>query len=386
MLTDAKIAAIKAPEKGQIEYPDNKVTGLRLRVGTSGKKTWTVRRRVGDKLINRKVGTYPSMGLASAREAAERLIAMLERDGDAAALDRTFGAVAALWLDSVAKEKNKSWRNQKRVLELHVDPSWKDRLIANIKKGDVRELIDGIEGKVLPNRVLATIRPIFRWAAERDWIEFSPADHIAKPKSEAERDRVLDMTEIAKIWNAAGLLGYPFGPYVRALILTAQRRSEVAKMRWKEIDEDEATWTIGGGDTKSGRANLVPLSPLAIAELDPLPELGDFVFTSTGEAPIGQFSKAKQKIDEFVAAKGEPLEAWRFHDIRRSAATHMVRLGVTETIVGRVLNHAPQGVTARVYALHSYAPEKRHALDTWAAEIGRAVMPDRGDNVVPING
>src|SRR5688572_27177671 len=114
MLTDTKIAAIKPPASGQDEHADHKVTGLRLRVGSSGKKTWTLRRRVGAKVINRKLGNYPGMGLADARKAAERVLTALERDGTTEAVDRTFGAVAEHWIENVAKDKNSSWQLQER--------------------------------------------------------------------------------------------------------------------------------------------------------------------------------------------------------------------------------------------------------------------------------
>jgi integrase len=386
MLTDTKIAAIKPPKSGQDEHPDHKVTGLRLRVGSSGKKTWTLRRRVGAKVINKKLGNYPGMGLAAAREAAERVLTALERDGTTEAADRTFGAVATYWIDKVAKPKNSSWKLQERRLEMHVLPAWRDVKISDIRRADVRDLLDGIEGDVLPNRVLTLVKTIFRFALSRDWLEASPVEGIAKPKDEAERDRVLDMAEIKRIWNAAALLGYPMGQYLRMLALTAQRRTEVAGMRWADLDLDGATWTLRSQDTKAARAHLVPLPAPALAILKEIPRLGAFVFTTDGETHVMNYAKSKARLDQYLAASGDPLAPWTLHDLRRSAATHMVRLGITETIVGRVLNHAPQGITAKVYALHSYAPEKRHALEAWAAEVGRAVDGSDTDKVVPIRG
>lgn len=386
MLTDTKIAAIKPPATGQQEHPDHKVTGLRLRVGAGGKKSWTLRRRAGTKIINRKLGSYPAMGLAAARDAAEKVIAALEATGSTDTLDRTFGDVAADWIVKVARPKNKSWKLQERRLEMHVLPRWRDRKIAEIKRADIRDLLDGIEGDVLPNRVLTVVKTVFRYALSRDWIEASPVEGIEKPKAEASRDRVLDMGEIARVWNAAALLGYPTGTWLRLLILTAQRRNEVAGMRWASLDLKERTWTLSADETKAARAHLVPLAPVAAEILSDAPEIGPFAFTTDGETHIHNFAKTKQMLDTFIAVKSEPLAPWTFHDLRRSAATHMVRLGISEEVVGRVLNHAAVGVTARVYALHSYAPEKRHALDTWAAEVDRAVNGARGGNVVAING
>ena len=156
-------------------------------------------------------------------------------------------------------------------------------------------------------------------------------------------------------------------------------------MRWADLDLDAGTWTIASADTKSNRSHLVPLSPQAVAILQATPRLGDYVWTTDGRTALSGFTHVKARLDGLLAAQGAPLRLWRLHDVRRSVATHMVRLGITETIVGRVLNHAPQGVTARTYALHSYAPEKRLALDKWAAEIGRTLSGE-GGKVVALRG
>ena len=386
MLTDAKVAAIKPPAAGQEEHRDTKVTGLRLRVGSGGKKTWIVRARAGARVLNKKLGTYPAMKLAAARTAAEKLLEALARDGSADAIDRTFGAVAEVWIDKVAKPKNDSWRLQERRLEMHVLPHWRGKKIADIRRGDVRELLDGIEGDVLPNRVLTLIKTIFRYALSRDWIGASPVEGIAKPKAESERDRVLGMEEVAQIWRAASLLGFPFGHYFRTLALTAQRRTEVAAMKWSDVDLDAATWVLSAKETKSARAHLVPLSEPAVEILRGLPRLGEYVFTHDGETHVAGYAKAKARVDTFMAAAGAEVAAWTLHDLRRTAATHMVRLGVLEEVVGRVLNHAPKGVTAKVYALHTYAPEKRSALDRWAAEVMRAVGGKSAAKVVKLRG
>ena len=269
---------------------------------------------------------------------------------------------------------------------MHVLPTWQSRPIAGIRRADVRELIEGIEGEVLPNRVLSILKTIFRFALSRDWIEASPVEGIAKPNAETQRDRVLDMPELARVWSAAGLYGFPLGQFVQVLALTGQRGREVAGMRWSDVDMEAGTWALGAGDTKAGRGHLVPLAEPAQAILRSLPKLGAYVFTNDGEAPFRGFAKGKVRLDKFIAAKGDPMAPWTLHDLRRSAATHMIKLGVSMEIAGRVLNHARQGVTAKVYALHEYAPEKRHALDRWASEMMRAVGGERGGNVVSIRG
>jgi integrase len=184
------------------------------------------------------------------------------------------------------------------------------------------------------------------------------------------------MDEVRRVWRAADLLGYPWAGYVKMLFLTGQRRTEVASMRWSDLDLGAATWTLPADTTKSDRGHLVPLSSTAVTLLKATPALGPYVWTSDGETHVSGYAKAKSRLDSFIKAVGTEPPPWRLHDIRRTVATHLVRLGVSETIVGRVLNHAPQGVTARTYALHSYAPEKRAALDTWAIEIEKACEID----------
>lgn len=386
MLTDTKLAAIKPPASGQDEHPDHKVTGLRLRVGGSGKKVWILRRRVGAKVINKKLGVYPAMGLASARAAAETLCAALEREGNTDAIDRTFGDVAGVWLEKVAKPNNASWHLQQRQLERNVYPLWRERKIIDIKRSDVRDLIDGIEGQVLPNRVLALVKVIFRFALSRDWIAASPAEGVAKPVDESERDRVLNMDELVRVWRASDLMGFPFRQFLQMLILTGQRRTEVASMRWADVDLKRGDWTLSAEFTKANRGHLVPLSKPAQRLLEAVPRLGAYAFTSDGETYLKDYGKGKSRLDAFIAAAGEPIEPWTLHDLRRSAATHMVRLGVSVEVVGRVLNHAATGVTRKVYALHDFAPEKRSALDRWAAEIERAVAGKPAGKIVKLRG
>ena len=158
-------------------------------------------------------------------------------------------------------------------------------------------------------------------------------------------------------------------------------------MRWDDVDLEEAVWHLKADSTKAHRAHLVPLSTPMVALLNGLPRFGEYVFTSDGETHVGCFTKVKSKLDAFIAKDGgNPIGGWVLHDLRRTAATHMVRLGVLEEVVGKVLNHASTGVTGRHYNIHSYLPEKRSALDRWAAEVMRSVEGGVDKKVVSIRG
>jgi integrase len=209
---------------------------------------------------------------------------------------------------------------------------------------------------------------------------------VTAPGKEQKRDRTLSDNEIKEIWEGCDELGSPFGPFVRALLLTAQRREEVATMKWADLDleDDEPTWTLPREATKADRAHGVPLAPAVVEILQSVPEVGSYVFSTgrRGDKAISGFSAAKRRIDKLTG-----LDGWTFHDLRRTAASGMARLNVPPHVLSRVLNHSPgnaEGVTA-IYNRHGYEPEKRQALDAWARHVQSLIKPT-DDKVVPFSG
>jgi integrase len=227
---------------------------------------------------------------------------------------------------------------------------------------------------------------------DRGLRDATPAARLKAPTRENRRDRVLSDYEIKAIWDAADRLGYPFGPMFHMLLITGQRRNEVARMRWSDIHLDERLWTIPREVTKSDRTHVVPLSPLAFEILGSLPRFnGDYVFTSTyGQKPVSGYSRAKQRAEKTLNEVREreglpPLPDWRLHDFRRTVATSMAGSGIAGDIIARVLNHAPRGVTAQIYNRHSYLPEKTRALQAWGKRLQLIVgSHGSGDKVVEL--
>ena len=192
------------------------------------------------------------------------------------------------------------------------------------------------------------------------------------PGSETARDRVLTDDELAAVWQAATEQGGHFASVVKLLILTGQRRNEVAGMEWKELDLRAKIWKLPRGRVKNDSGHEVPLSAPALAVIDSVPRVSgrQLLFTTTGSTPISGFSKVKQQIDE---ASG--VEDWTLHDLRRTAASGMARLGVSLPVIEKILNHSSgsfRGVVG-VYQRHSFADEKRAALDLWGAHVARLV-------------
>jgi integrase len=171
--------------------------------------------------------------------------------------------------------------------------------------------------------------------------------------------------ELKSFWHTTEEIGFPFGPAFQLMALTGQRRGEVAGMQWSHLNIEQAVWTIPANVAKNGRAHEVPLSPLALDIVGALPRFAgsDLIFTTTGLSPISGFGRAKDRLD-FIMQSNE----WRLHDLRRTAASGMARIGVAPHVIEKVLNHVSGQISgvAAVYNRHGYQHEKREALEGWA--------------------
>ncbi|WP_281803635.1 tyrosine-type recombinase/integrase [Methylocystis echinoides] len=284
-----------------------------------------------------------------------------------------------------------------RVLRREVGGAWKGRRLSEIARADVHDLLDMLVDRGAPtqaNRLYAYLNKMCGWALSRDMIDRNPCDGVAKPTKETGSGRTLDDRELALVWNAARRVGWPFGDIARLLILTGQRKSEISDATWKEIDLEAHLLRLPAERVKNGRAHDCPLSAQAIAILEALPRMDSqsaFVFTTTGKSPVSGFSKAKREIDEAIKALngGEPIPAWTYHDLRRSAATGMGRIGVDVVVVERALNHVSGSFAGIVgaYQKQKYEREVRAALDAWGRHVERIVTGEAsGGNILEFGG
>ena len=337
---------------------------------------------------------------------------LLERD--------TVEAVARLFIEKYAKANTRprSWLETARLIGLkpdRADPSklvltenkvlaggevlgrWRGRTIHEITRRDIHDLLDRVIARGAPgaaNRTLAAVRKMFSWAVSRDIIAASPCANIQPPTRENSRDRVLSDDELRLVWRGAEAIGWPFGPMVQLLALSLQRRNEVAEIDCKEIDRRQQLWVIPQERVKNGQEHEVALSPAALEILDGLPKIGhnsggSLVFTTTGEKPVSGFSRAKRRLDAEIlklqkadaAERGddpdkvEPIPGWRLHDLRRTGASGMARLGINLPVIEKILNHTSGsfGGVAGVYQRHSFSDEKRKALEAWASFLQSTV-------------
>jgi integrase len=226
---------------------------------------------------------------------------------------------------------------------------------------------------IMANRLLSLITKIFNWALKEELIESSPAMQIDRPGKETERERSLSADEIKTVWAAFGKLGYPFGPLFKMLLVTGQRRGEIAGMKWSEINGEG--WRLPGERTKNGKGHLVPLSSLAREILKDIPQIGELVFRSRTDTPLQGWNKPVKRL------LCEPIEPWRLHDLRRTFATHLRSLGVDRLVVSKLLNHAEAGIT-HIYDRYSADPEKSAAVERWANRLREIISGVPADNVV----
>lgn len=273
-----------------------------------------------------------------------------------------------------------------RVLENVAKPRWKKQSLASLGRADMVRLFDEYADRPGMRKMIhSLLRKLFNWAVDRGDIAASPLAGMAAPRALPSRRRVLGEEELICLWKATERAGWPWGPYVRLLILTMQRRQEVAEMDWSEIDLAAKLWRLPAERAKNDEPHIVPLSDLIVRELEVMgaQERG-LVFTTNGRTPVSGFSKAKRALDADMLAimkdrheeqGGDPstvvIPDWRLHDLRRTGATNLQALGVPIEVTEAVLNHisGTRAGIAGIYNRYKYEPEKKAALEAWSRRL-----------------
>jgi len=403
-------ALVKKPPDTRRETPDGKVRGLYFVQQPTGAASWALRYRFDGQPKKLTLGAYPKIDLKTARELATEASVAVAKNADPAA-DKKQARISAqraraeaaapagrelveravvTFIERYAKQNTResSWREAERILDKEIVEAWRGRKVSDIKRSDIHFILDAMVDRGAPvgaNRSLAVMKRFFSWCVERDLIQHSPCEGIKAPTATRSRDRVLSDDELREIWKACEWLGWPFGPLVRLLILTGQRRDEVAEITWFEVDLSEALWTLPRGRVKNDKGHSVPLSPQAIEILNILPKIQGkqaFIFSTTGESAVSGFARAKARLDSLLP---EGMPGWTLHDLRRTLASGCARLGIAPQVVEAILNHKSgtiRGVAA-VYNRYDYASEKRAALDAWAKHIEGLIF-QRPTNVVQL--
>ncbi|MBI4457582.1 hypothetical protein HY633_01305, partial [Candidatus Uhrbacteria bacterium] len=304
------------------------------------------------------------------------------------------------------------------VLEREFGQLWGTRPISDVTPLEISTAIQAIKNRGAPyqaHNAFGWVRGLYNWAIGTGLygIDTSPVTRL-KPRDligrKLPRQRTLTDEELRDLWAGVREVGYPYAWIVWLLILTGQRKSEIGRASWSEIqpanwrhvdaEEVDVSLVIPPDRMKKAAAHVVPLVPESVTLLRDIQKgaAGDFIFSATdGRTAANGYSKAKEKIDHEVAKiraarragpgaepeKGDELPGWVLHDIRRTVRTHLSALPVEDLVRELVIAHAKPGLH-KVYDQWSYAAEKRRALTLWTARLQGIVEPPTGDNVVAL--
>ena len=385
-LTDIAIQNLKPRPAGRYEVPDPGARGLRVVVQPSGRKSFAVRYRNAAGRA-RKLTLPAGITLAAARKlAADALLEVAQgrdpgtakqeaRHGVRSRADDTVERLAEQYIEQYAKRRTRenSWRGTVAVFRNDVLPAWGKRSVHEIRRRDVIEILEKIatDRPVMANRAKAALSRFFRWLADRDVIAASPCVGIAAPAKETPRDRVLSDDEIRRLWLAADALGGRAGTCVKLLILTGQRRSEIAGLHWDEVGDDALT--IPAARMKGRQGHTVPLSAQAAALIQSMPRVGEYVFGR----PITRFARIKNALD----ARMGDTPHWTLHDARRSVASGLARIGVPVPVVEKILAHR-SGTFKGIVGVYAFLSEMAVAVQKWGDHVERVVTGEAAAKVV----
>lgn len=386
---------------------DDVVRGFGLKVTANGIKTYIVEYRLPGGRAAKKgrytIGRHGSPWAPdSARQRAKDILESVRKGVDPQAskalavresVELDFGAYADKFVKvRLEARQRRSSTEVQRVIDRDLKAAFKRRALPQITGRDIVQVLDTLTDRApyVAKQAHSILRQIFNFALGRGDILQSPMAGIDAPAIAKPRDRVLSDAELAKLWPAFGDLGQPYSDIYRLLLLTGQRLNEVVGMKWDELDLERGVWTLPAERAKNDRAHIVPLVGRTLEILlqrhkKRIPG-GTFVFpSSTGETAIWVGHKVKKKLDQAVlegerklvlkagdsSVTAQALPDWRNHDLRRSVATGLQRLGVRLEVTEAILNHVSgsRGGIVGIYQRHDWAAEKRAALSLWDSHI-----------------
>ena len=409
-LTEKTLQNLKGKDE-RYEVKDGNRTGLSVRVGTNGTRTFIYRYQVDGKRRKMTLGQYgiePTKTLADAYSAHNDAWTLVRAGIDpqqeaepepeeeqAEEPGYTVREVAEEFRDRHLVPNVKTWAETWRIIEKDILSEWEDRAAETITPREVVILLDGIldrGAERMANKVRSILFQMFRFAVGRGMTETSPVVLVTRPSTATRtRERILTDDELRTFWNkleTAKMLPR-LRHALRLLLITGQRRGEVALATWSELDEARKVWSIPGERTKNGKPHDVPLTPLALRSLAELRAdlaqprkdaeegyTGPFLFPSPHwekAEPIDP--KALTRAISRNRANWE-IEPFTVHDLRRTVRSNLAALGVDPVVAKKVLNHTLAGMD-RIYDRHSYADEKRAALILWADRLASVVEGKR---------
>ena len=353
---------------------DTELKGFGCKI-TPTAASWIVQKWLGGRQGKAKrvvIGQHPVMSLHEARKAASIAIGDVLNGADLVGRKEqlrqqqqeqvtapTFGTVVAQYL-AEKNDKELTRRFRKNI----IPALGSSTQLVSIQRSDIKQLLKPWKAKGRNSSariILSAVSMFYRWCLEEDYVATSPLFGVTRPKPPKARERYLTPTEIKAYWSATESLSYPWKQFYQLLLLTTQRRDEVASLEWSEIELDRHQWVIPSFKAKNGKEHIVHLTDLTLEIIQSTPHRSGYVFSTNGKSPISGSSKAKKPLPTFDTP-------YVIHDLRRTFATHAASLGVLPDVADRVLNHVSgtrSGVKG-VYQRYEFIKERREALELWS--------------------
>jgi integrase len=401
---------------------DGTLPGFGLRHAPSGRRVFILSYRLpgSRQAVTATIGAYGSLTLPQARKRAEELLARVRLGGDpqaeanaraAQAQELTVAALVQRYIAALASGTAVSRRLRGRTacadyhaaVVRHLErfaAAYGPHPAQDITRGDVVRCLAEYAHQPFAHRHMhGAVHRMYVWARQHELVTNRPTEDIETAASPA-RERVLSLAELTQLWRAGDGLNPLYRDYLHLLISTGQRRTEVAGMRWGEIDLTRGLWTLPAGRTKARRGHTIPLPPLAVAVLQArrnalahAPAATDLVLPAISQngrawVPISGWNWFKRELDKRV-----PLaEPWRLHDVRRSLVTHCAEAGADVAVLDSLLNHAlsaTRGGVIGVYQRATLLEPMRRVMALWDRLLRDALIPLGGlasmqEKVVPL--
>jgi integrase len=380
--TDRSLKALKPPPKPkQLDYFDDTLPGFGLRVSYNGRKSWIVLYRCNGTKGRLTLGRFDVLPLADAREKARDALKAAGNGNDPAAQKHrnreapTFNKLVDRYIEEYAKPRKRTWKKDQRLLEKNLIPALGRQKAHLIARADLRAELNKIRNRPAPveaNRTFEVVRRMFNWAIEEEILSENPTAKLAKPAEETPRERTLTADELQALWLALDAADPIVRSLFRLMMLSAQRRNEVSRMRWPDLDRRENWWNIPAELTKTKRPYRVPITPamlLIIEEMEKLALDPEWVFPSAaGGAPVPE-TNVTRPFRKLIKHSG--LAHFMPHDLLHTVTSHMTAMGISQFDVGKIRHHTAgdsKNMTSR-YDHYAYDREKRRALDLWNARL-----------------
>lgn len=369
-LTELSVRNAK-PLATQYMLWDATLPNFGVRVSPGGTKNFTA--MLGARRERISIGRFPIISLAEARVKAKALMAERTLGQHQAKTIKFEEAYELFKSQHCARKKARTSHDYTRIIDVHFLAKLRHERLEEITYETLAKITDKlIDTPAEQAHAQGVARTFFRWAVRRRYLKHSPLEGMQIAKS-AIRDRVLDDRELVAVYRAAQDIGYPFGTIVQFLILTGQRRSEIAALQRTWIDFDQQTITLPGAMTKNGRQHTFPFGHTTKRVLDDCPTSDSLLFPACGASgkPFSGWSRSKERLD----AKLENVAPWTLHDLRRTFSTGHAALGTPPHITERLLNHVDGTISgvAAIYNRFRYIDGMRDATTAWEKHLRRLV-------------